>query len=419
MPGFPQGQALVIGVGDYADADWRAPTAVQDAKGLAAALVQPAAAYDPKSVETLVDGHATRAGVLAALARLANRADPKTVALISLTCHGAQGTDGLYYLATADARFTADQEVVAGTGLSSVELARALREIPARHLILIVNACFAGRLGERLGVGGIAPETIDGPVGQMLPDEVGRELVNSGEGRAIITAGKESDRSYYRADQTHSFFGQALVDAFSDAAGTRMGSALGLFELYDFLYVQVAGAVRRQLRELQEPALTLLQGVGSFIVAGAAAPTGELRQYSQIGGAVREVPPITVNVTNKRSVISFDGATVMGDVRTGHIIQGDLRVIGATPIPPPEEEPVDPARRLPLLRARVEVARNVDEDSRDDAANKLKQAERALGNGDSVRARQRVDEALVILRTMNNGYVNSVVRKLEALLAFI
>jgi hypothetical protein len=61
------------------------------------------------------------------------------------------------------------------------------------------------------------------------------------------------------------------------------------------------------------------------------------------------------------------------------------------------------------------VARNVDEDSRDEAASKLDLAHKALARGDSARAGQRVAEALDLLRPMNNGYINSVVRKLEAL----
>lgn len=412
MPGFPQGRALVIGVGAYADPGWNAPTAARDALGLEGALVDPdGAAYARGAVEALVDGRATRDGVLAALGRLANSAGPDSVALVSFTCHGAEGTDGAYYLATADARFTRDKRVVAGSGLASFDLARALRDIQARHLLLIVNACFSGRLGADLGAGGLAP---DGPRGAMLPDEAGRELVSTGEGRAVITAARAGQLSYYGDDREYTFFGQALIDAFRGIGVGRAGGAIGLFELYDSLYAQVRGAVRRELSADQEPALTLLQGVGPFAVAGAAAREGDLRQRPQDAPPAREVPPITVNVTNKRSVISFDGATIMGNVRTGHVVEGDLTIIGGERAAEPEDEPVDPASRLPVLRARVEVARNVPVADRDDAVALLRLAERALRNGNPGGAGLQIEEALKILRAMNNGYVNSVVRKLEA-----
>ncbi|HMQ32579.1 MAG TPA: caspase family protein [Chloroflexaceae bacterium] len=420
LQGFPQGHALVIGVGAYADERWNVPTAARDAQGLAQVLGDPATAgYSLRNLELLRDREATRSGVMRALRRLADRAAPDSVVLISFSCHGAQGTDGLYYLATSDARFAEDERIVADTGVSVAELARALRQIGARHLLLLVNACYAGQVGSRLGPVGFGPEGASPGRGRMLPDEAGNELVASGEGRAIITAGRPEQRSYFLSDRDYSFFGQALIDAASGAGIGGYSGYVGLFELYESVHRQVTGAVRREVGEMQEPVLTLLQGVGTFPVASYRGVTGKAELLSArppAGAAVREVPPINLSYTDKRSVISFEGATIMGDNRIGNVVQGDLTVIGGSYVQQPEEEPDDPLRRLPLLRARVEVARNVDEDERDDAALKLRQAERALTNGDPKRARERVAEAREILREMNNGYINSVVRKLEKVL---
>jgi hypothetical protein len=74
----------------------------------------------------------------------------------------------------------------------------------------------------------------------------------------------------------------------------------------------------------------------------------------------------------------------------------------------------DPLSELQKIRGRVEGALNVDEDARDDAANKIKQAHRALDQGDSAKAAQRIDEALEILDAMSNGYINGLTRKLRA-----
>ncbi len=422
MPGFPQGHALVIGVGAYADSRWNVPTAARDAQGLAQVLGDPAAGgYSLRNLELVCDREATRDGVLRALQRLADRVGPDSVVLISFSCHGAQGTDGLYYLATHDAAFAEDGRIVAGSGLSIVDLVRALRQIGSRHLLILVNACYAGQLGSRIGPLDLAPEEAAGH-GRMLPYEAGDELLASGQGRAIITASRPEQRSYFLSDREHSFFGQALIDAISGAGISGYSGYVGLFELYESVHRQVTGAVLRAVGKAQEPVLTLLQGVGTFPVASYRGATGRAELLSArppAGAAVREVPPINLTYTDKRSVVSFEGATIMGDARIGNVVQGNLTVIGGGHAPPPEEEPDDPLRRLPLLRARVEVARNVDEDARDDAVNKLKQAERALGQGDRARAQQRIEEALAILRAMNNGYINSVVRKLEALAATI
>jgi hypothetical protein len=418
MYGFPEGHTLVVGVGAYAEERWNVPTAQRDARDLARALSDPAAGgYSISNLDLALDSDATLVRVTRALQRIADRVEPAATVLISFSCHGALGEDGLYYLAMTDTRFTPDERIVRGTGLSVADLARALRLIPARRLLLIVNACFAGHLGARLGAGGIGPEV---PVGSMLPDAASDDLANSGEGRAIITACRPDQRSYLLSSEANSFFGQALVEAVRGAGIGGQSGYIGLFELYESVYRQVVGAARSRIGQAQEPVLTLLQGVGAFPVAsyrGAAGDEARLSQRPPAGAAVREVPSVTVNITRKSSVISFDGATIMGDNRIGNVVQGDLTIIGGERLLSSEEEPQDPVRRLPLLRARVEVARNVDEDARDDAVNKLRQAERALGQRDTERASGRIQDALLILREMNNGYVNSVVRKLEALVS--
>lgn len=422
MPGFPQGHALVIGVGQYADTSWNVPTATRDAEGLTAVLRDPGTAgYDPRNVELLIDGQANRARVLTALDQLANRSRAESVVLISFTCHGAPGVSDAYRLATTDAVFTATGAITSETGISIAELGRTLRAIPARRVLLIVNACFAGHLGPRLTAGGIAADEPLAGFGAMLPDEASNELANSGEGgRAILAAGKPDQRSYFLDSGENSFFGQALISGLQGGAGSRSSSSIGLFELYEYIYRDVLGAARRRVGALQEPTMTLLQGVGPFPVAsymGQPEGYGLISQRPPTHAAVREVPPITFNVTNKRSVISFDGATILGDVRTGHVVEGDLTIIGGERGAQPEEDARDPVRRLPVLRARIEVARNVDLGDRDEAVAQLRLAEGSLGRSDPTRARRQIDAALTILRTMNNAYINSVVRKLEAITA--
>ncbi len=427
---FSQGAALVIGVGNYDDARWNAPIATRDAAGLAAQLTSAGSGYHPGDVETLLDAQATRTEVLRALRRLADRATPEHVALVSVTSHGALGEDGLYYLATSDARFTPppDERIVAGSGLSVAELARALRDIPARHLLLIVNACFAGHLGDRLSQGGIASTAH----GQLLPDADGNRIIASGEGRAIITAGRPEQRSYFRSDDTHSYFGQALIDALQGAPDAN--TAIGLYELYGAIYRRVTAVTRQRVGQAQEPVLTLLQNVGPFVVARnprGGAGSGPITSTPPADAAVRIVPRdviaaigqgatavqteagSTVTVDNK--LIDFGSATVMGSVSIGNVAHGNIINIGGNEAPAASTATPDPLRDLPLLRARVEVARNVDEDERDNAANLLNQAHRALSQGDAAKAHQRLAQALAILQAMDNGDIRAIVRKLEAL----
>ncbi|MFV9503666.1 MAG: caspase family protein [Oscillochloridaceae bacterium umkhey_bin13] len=412
MQGFSFGYALVVGVGTYQDARLNVPAAAHDAAVLATTLRDPqTAAYPGHQVQQVLDAEATLPVVQAALARLADQTNPESVVLISFTCHGAMGDDDFYYLATHETQMDPTGKIVGGTGLSAADLGRALRALRARRVLILLNACFAGTLSTVMTKGGIPTPTM--PVfGQLLPDSVGNQLVTSGEGRAIIAAGRPDQRSYVLNDEGHSLFGRALINALQHGRG----AAIGLFDLYDQIYREVSGAAARRLNITQEPTLTLLQGVGTFPVAASRGSLGDGSVVQQRPlGPIREVPPV-INITQKSSVISFDGATIMGDVRTGHVVQGDATFIGGRSTDPEHEADVhDPGRRLALLRARVEVARNVDEDQRDDAVNKLKQAERALAQGDESKAHQRLSDALAILHTLDNGYLNSVTRKLDSL----
>lgn len=442
MAPFPRGQALVIGVGAYNDPRWDAPTAARDAQGCYDTLVDPdLGGYGRGQAELLLDREATRQGVLAALGRLANRCSAESVAVVSLTCHGALGDDGLYYLATSDARFAPApaERVVRDTGLHVGELARALRAIPARQLLLVVNACFAGALGGALGRGGIAPEAASGFSGQMLPDEAGAELLAAGEGRAIITASRADQRSYFPPDERHSFFGQALIDALKGDATSAGRGYLGLYELYESVFRQVRDVTLRRLGAAQEPMLTMLQHAGPFVVARYPRATSDDEAianhpptYARVRVVQRDVvvaagdgataikaergSSVVVDSRN-RVHVSFEGATVGGGVTLGDVAAGSVVKGGGSAIVEGDESQAGGAllHELPILRERVAAARDVDEDARDDAANKLNQAQRALAQGDRTKAAQRLDEALAILGPIDNGYIRSVARKIATL----
>jgi len=214
MKHFQQGRALVIGVGSFHDPRWDTATATRDAQGCYAALIDPAGAgYARSEVELLLDAEATRRGVGMALERLADRCTPESVVFISITSHGALGDDNLYYLATSDAQFTEPgDQIRKGSGFSVADLARALRAISSRQVLVVVNACFAGHLGPRLSQG-----TISADAAVALPDEASKEILATGEGRAIISASKPEQRSYYDPDAIHSYFGQALIQALESA----------------------------------------------------------------------------------------------------------------------------------------------------------------------------------------------------------
>ena len=339
---FTRGYALIIGVGSYRFAPHlNVPITVADAEAVAAVLRDPRfCSYPADQVTLLADGNATREGILAALADLAQRTTPDDTVLLFYSGHGEYSADGGYYLTTHDTRFDQGGGVT-GTALSQVDLIDALRKIKGQRVLVLVNACHAGELSPILGAGQPAV------VGQPFPQQTAAALLATGSGRIIITACREQQVSYIGPGPL-TIFAQALTDGLRGQGVSGRAGFISAFDLYTHLYFAVREAVEqrvppalRQQHGPQEPELTVLKGVGPFAVAlfrGATQPGDFPTDHAPPPEtAMRTVEPsrsrwafqqITgeraVNVAGSVSnstIITGDGNTVaQGDIiRTGNI----------------------------------------------------------------------------------------------------
>lgn len=261
MRTFRQGHALVVGIGEYQDAHWSAPIARSEAQAVAEALRDPGvAAYPPEQVHTLLGAAATRDAIIDALRQLDRRTDADSTVLLYLCGHGERSTDGSYAFAAHDTVFTEDNHIAAPTGISSHELLVLLRAIRARKLVCFMNACFAGNLG--VGFSGVASPVLGTPPGTDLE----AHILASGEGRVLITAGRASQPSHYLFHQPYTFFGQAVIEGLRGVGVPSTEGYIGLFDLYNAIHARVTQAAA-SINSVQEPMLTVLQGVGPFPLA--------------------------------------------------------------------------------------------------------------------------------------------------------
>ena len=148
---FDHGHALIIGVGEYVHHPGsNIPKASEDARRIAGVLAdKKLCGYLTEHVSLLTDQQASRDTVLQALSDLSNVGADDTV-LLFFSGHGAMGTDGSYYLTTCDSRFSSGR-VVKGTGISESELLSFLRNVPAKKMLLLIHACFAGAVSPHFG----------------------------------------------------------------------------------------------------------------------------------------------------------------------------------------------------------------------------------------------------------------------------
>jgi hypothetical protein len=322
---FERGHALVIGVGSYAHVPWaNIPIAVTDARAVQDTLINPElCGYPSGQVMLLCDAAASKDGILAALGVLSQTPVDHTV-LMYYCGHGANGTDGNYYLTTHESQVS-NNKMVKDTGISEAELLDALRQVQARRMLLLFNACHSGELSPSL-----APETVDAFGDQPLPTESVDALLSTGEGRVIITACRPEQKSWIGSGEL-SIFTQALVDGLSGKGYVPNNNGfIGAFGLYEHIYEAVTDAAST-LGQVQEPELTVLRGVGPFAVAlyMGATNLGSFDSTEAVadGTSVRKVEPARserlFKQITKKSTASGERSVAAGTMSDSTVVTGD------------------------------------------------------------------------------------------------
>ncbi|MCB0033990.1 MAG: caspase family protein [Anaerolineales bacterium] len=323
---FTQGHALVIGVGTHAGNFTDVPITVADAHAVVSILKNDKqCGYPAAQVNFLHDETATKAGILSALKTLADTVSEDDTVFIFYCGHGDLGTDGNYYLVTYDAQNDGGQ-VAAGTGVSEAELLQALKEIPAKRVITIFNACHSGHISPTLAAG--ETETL----GVNPDDDTKAAILGTGEGRIVIVASREDQYSYIGNDHL-TIFSQALVDGLRGRGVANRNGFISAFSLYEHIYNSVHDEVKEKYNAVQEPEITILKGVGPFAVSlykgTSALGAFDPEEAPPANTAVREVTPQAAERAAKNKGISFNAGRdikvdIGGDMVGGNkIIHGD------------------------------------------------------------------------------------------------
>ena len=230
MPTLPNTHALLIGIADYQQVN-RLPQQVRnDVQDVHATLIDPhLCAYPPENVTLLLDGQATQAAIRQALTGLAAKTNADSTVLLYISSHGAQIATGDWadeYLLPVDTAITSEAQLAA-TAIASAEFAAALKAIPARKLLVVLDCCHAAGIG-------VLKDAASAQVKEGLSPAIYQRLA-SGQGRAVLASADRDEKSYILPGARNSLFTQHLL------AGLRGGVASedGLIRLFDlFEYVQ-------------------------------------------------------------------------------------------------------------------------------------------------------------------------------------
>jgi WD40 repeat protein len=251
MPDTLSYRALVVGINDYRHGISPLHSAVADAEAIAAVLTDP----HGYAVRCLTDADASAAAILEALAEAANSLDEEHGFLLYFAGHGValgDGSDGPQgYLLGHDARPTDE-----ASWLSMTALRAALDALPCRHLLVVLDCCFAGafRWSSSRDALLVSHPLYDSQYARYLDGEAWQALTSAAHDQRAADSlpGRRNTRDGAAAGG-HSPFADALLralagDADSARAGYPPDGVITATELYQFLFEALVppGASARQ-----------------------------------------------------------------------------------------------------------------------------------------------------------------------------
>lgn len=235
---------MIIGIADYVLPRLRLVTPVRDAEALAATLAD----HHGYEIRLVRDREASRAGLSHLLeVELPALLDDQRPVLIYFAGHG-MATDSLDeprgYLVPADG----DSEV--GSLLAMEDVARALGRLPSRHLLLVLDCCFAGAFRWSAGrdvTADVPPTLYRERYERFLATPAWQVITSTAHDEQAADAGGLAVGNRDASGATHSPFLQALLKGLEGDAdlaprhadGTTGDGVITATELYLYLRHQL------------------------------------------------------------------------------------------------------------------------------------------------------------------------------------
>jgi len=217
--------ALIIGVATYYHIRPLTKTAT-DARDLYDTLLQNG--YSSSNVALLLDEQVTKVAISDKLDWLARRAGPNDTVVIFFSGHGAQLVGGFWpgeYLCPVEAAL----DKVKDTFISDEEFTTALRAIHAGRLVVFLDACHAGGVGE--------PKDPAVQVKAGLSEAAYARFL--AQGRVIIASCKPDEVSYELPEMRNSLFTHYLLEGLRGRAA-RPDGTVWITNLFGYVYEQVS-----------------------------------------------------------------------------------------------------------------------------------------------------------------------------------
>lgn len=184
--------------------------------------------YPTANVTLLLDAQAAKPAISEKLDWLARRAGPEDTVVIFFSGHGVQLLGGFWpgeYLCPVEARL----DNVRDTFISDEEFTTALRAIRAGRLVVFLDACHAGGVGE--------PKAPIVQVKAGLSEAAYDRFL--AKGRVIIAACRPDEVAYELPNMRNGLFTHYLLEGLRGGAAREDGT-IWISDLFGYLYKQVS-----------------------------------------------------------------------------------------------------------------------------------------------------------------------------------
>lgn len=248
--------ALIVGINEYGGHGLPPLTyATRDAEALAGAL----RAGGFGGVTLLENRDATREKIAAALRALPARVREEDSVVLFFSGHGSvgPGPDGRphYFLVPQDGEL-AD---LRRTALMDDDLEELVGKIPARQVVVAIDACYSGG-----GTGVIRARGVDNPA--VKPPATARPLIEASAGRVVISASRP-DQPAFEDDQRGGLFSSYLVEGLRGPADLDGDGQITILELYQYVSPRVREYSRQNYQAEQTPVLEVRGLSGEIVLA--------------------------------------------------------------------------------------------------------------------------------------------------------
>ena len=266
--GFSGGHAIVIGISNYQHIGALPDAVLNDARDVTAILTShDYCGYEDRNLHLLLDGDATLTRIRQALSAMAEVSRPADTVFIFFSGHGAilDGPDGPV---SAILPVECDAGALDDTCLCEPELSEKLRSIPARRLVVIIDACHSG---------GVSSFKKHKPLGSLILGYTEKSLgrLAQGAGRVLIASSRASETSLVLDGERNSVFTRHLLEALRGQGRTSGDGLIRVFEIFN----HVSETVKRTVPERQHPIFKASDLEDNFPVAldrgGTKTPVSE------------------------------------------------------------------------------------------------------------------------------------------------